>query len=88
MQGPESVDFYVGESEHDGMIPLAVRQIFDTAEQLKTRGWLVYFAESGHIWIVFIIWLLLQYEFEVSYLEIYNEKIRDLLCDESNEDQN
>lgn len=43
----------------NGIIPLAINQIFDTAEQLKETGW--------------------DYEIYGEFLEIYNERINDLL---------
>ncbi|XP_022088244.1 carboxy-terminal kinesin 2-like isoform X2 [Acanthaster planci] len=54
MEGPDDV----GE-ETEGMIPRAVRQIFQTASELKEKGW--------------------EYTMEASFLEIYNETVRDLL---------
>jgi kinesin family protein C1 len=46
--------------ENMGMIPRAVQQIFDTADSLRSKGWI--------------------YRMEASFLEIYNEQIRDLLA--------
>ncbi|KAM5146289.1 kinesin-like protein KIFC1 isoform 2-T2 [Mantella aurantiaca] len=54
MEGPDHVS-----AETMGMIPRAIRQIFSSAEELKTKGW--------------------EYKFTASFLEIYNESIRDLL---------
>ncbi|XP_063794312.1 kinesin-like protein KIFC1 isoform X2 [Pseudophryne corroboree] len=54
MEGPDNVS-----GDTVGMIPRAIRQIFSSAEELKTKGW--------------------QYKFTASFLEIYNETLRDLL---------
>ena len=55
------MEFVGGEagSESEGMIPRAVRLIFQMCEALKEKGWV--------------------YKIEASFLEIYNEQIRDLL---------
>ncbi|XP_018413626.1 PREDICTED: kinesin-like protein KIFC1 [Nanorana parkeri] len=55
MEGPDNVSV-----ETMGMIPRAIRQIFSSAAELKTKGW--------------------EYKFTASFLEIYNESIRDLLA--------
>ncbi|KAJ1504324.1 hypothetical protein HMI54_007213 [Coelomomyces lativittatus] len=47
------------DSEHLGMIPRAVHQLFDTSELYKNKGW--------------------DFKFEGTFLEIYNEQLRDLL---------
>jgi kinesin family member C1 len=49
-------------SSEDGMIPLALRQIYSTSKELESRGW--------------------TYTMEGSFIEVYNEEIRDLLGDE------
>ncbi|XP_053577878.1 kinesin-like protein KIFC1 [Bombina bombina] len=54
MEGPDHRSV-----ETMGMIPRAINQIFNSAEDLKVKGW--------------------QYKFTASFLEIYNETIRDLL---------
>ncbi|EPZ36202.1 kinesin-domain-containing protein [Rozella allomycis CSF55] len=54
MEGPAIFD-----EDTAGMIPRAVKQIYETAEELKEKGW--------------------EYEMEATYVEIYNENIRDLL---------
>lgn len=46
-------------SSSDGMIPLAVHQIYDTAKSLEEKGW--------------------KYSMEGSFVEVYNEKLNDLL---------
>lgn len=68
MQGSENENLDSAHSEHAGMIPLSVRQIFQTAKELESHGW--------------------RYHFEASYLEIYNERVRDLLTEQPNEEQN
>lgn len=50
---------YTMSSASNGIIPLAINQIFETAEALKETGW--------------------EYEYSGEFLEIYNEKIVDLL---------
>ncbi|XP_063289357.1 kinesin-like protein KIFC1 isoform X2 [Pelobates fuscus] len=54
MEGPDDLSMNTM-----GMIPRAIQQIFQSAEELKTKGW--------------------QYKFTASFLEIYNETLRDLL---------
>ncbi|OXB74433.1 UNVERIFIED_CONTAM: hypothetical protein H355_002498, partial [Colinus virginianus] len=54
MEGPDALD-----PERRGMIPRAVHQIFQGAQELAEKGW--------------------QYRFSASFLEIYNESLRDLL---------
>ncbi|XP_072287463.1 kinesin-like protein KIFC1 [Pyxicephalus adspersus] len=54
MEGPDKISL-----ETMGMIPRAIRQIFSSAEELKSKGW--------------------EYKFTASFLEIYNETIKDLL---------
>lgn len=46
-------------SSEDGMIPRALRQIYNTSKDLEDRGW--------------------KYKMEGSFVEVYNEEIRDLL---------
>lgn len=46
-------------SSDDGMIPLALRQIYTTSKELESRGW--------------------SYTMEGSFVEVYNEELRDLL---------
>ncbi|XP_054663658.1 kinesin-like protein KIFC1 isoform X1 [Grus americana] len=55
MEGPEAFD-----PETRGMIPRAVRQVFQGAQELAEKGW--------------------EYDFSASFLEIYNESLRDLLA--------
>ncbi|KAM3912154.1 kinesin-like protein KIFC1 [Leptodactylus fuscus] len=54
MEGPDNLSM-----DTMGMIPRAIRQIFSSADELKSKGW--------------------QYKFTASFLEIYNETLRDLL---------
>ncbi|KAK3103476.1 hypothetical protein FSP39_019513 [Pinctada imbricata] len=54
MEGGDVID-----DQNKGMIPRAVCQIFQSTEELQSKGWM--------------------YEFEASFLEIYNETVRDLL---------
>ncbi|RKO98564.1 hypothetical protein CXG81DRAFT_6275, partial [Caulochytrium protostelioides] len=56
MEGPEDAN----DLRHRGMIPRAVAQIFEHANELKSKGW--------------------TYTFEITFLEIYNEQLRDLLA--------
>lgn len=49
-------------SSEDGMIPRALRQIYNTSKDLEDRGW--------------------TYKMEGSFVEVYNEEIRDLLGDD------
>ncbi|KAK4944866.1 kinesin-like nuclear fusion protein [Elasticomyces elasticus] len=46
-------------SSDDGMIPLALRQIYSTSKELESRGW--------------------TYTMKGSFVEVYNEELRDLL---------
>ncbi|NXK15598.1 CTK2 protein, partial [Herpetotheres cachinnans] len=55
MEGPDALD-----PETRGMIPRAVRQVFQGAQELAEKGW--------------------EYGFTASFLEIYNESLRDLLA--------
>ncbi|NWQ72301.1 CTK2 protein, partial [Neopipo cinnamomea] len=55
MEGPEPA----GSPESRGMIPRAVRHLFQSTHDLAGKGW--------------------QYRFSASFLEIYNESLRDLL---------
>ncbi|XP_066437398.1 kinesin-like protein KIFC1 isoform X2 [Eleutherodactylus coqui] len=58
MEGPETLS-----GDTMGMIPRAIRQIFSSAEEMKSKGW--------------------QHKFTASFLEIYNETLRDLLVNQS-----
>lgn len=49
-------------SSEDGVIPRALRQIYNTSKELEDRGW--------------------SYKMEGSFVEVYNEEIRDLLGDD------
>ncbi|XP_074786715.1 kinesin-like protein KIFC1 isoform X2 [Athene noctua] len=55
MEGPDALD-----PQTRGMIPRAVRQVFQGARELAEKGW--------------------EYGFTASFLEIYNETLRDLLA--------
>ncbi|XP_072703941.1 kinesin-like protein KIFC1 [Ciconia boyciana] len=55
MEGPDVLD-----PETRGVIPRAVRQVFQGAQELAEKGW--------------------EYGFSASFLEIYNESLRDLLA--------
>ena len=54
-------------SSHDGMIPLALRQIYSTSKELESRGW--------------------RYTMEGSFVEVYNEELRDLLGKEGDNEK-
>ncbi|XP_039624903.1 kinesin-like protein KIFC1 [Polypterus senegalus] len=58
MEGPDQL-----QDDTMGMIPRAVHQVFNSAEELKDQGW--------------------TYKFTASFLEIYNETIRDLLVNKT-----
>ncbi|XP_059571326.1 kinesin-like protein KIFC1 isoform X2 [Alligator mississippiensis] len=60
MEGPDNLD-----QETLGMIPRAVRQVFQGARELEPKGW--------------------EYSFSASFLEIYNEGLRDLLVGRSDQ---
>ena len=54
-------------SSEDGMIPLALRQIYSTSRELQSRGW--------------------EYTMEGSFVEVYNEELRDLLGKDSDNEK-
>ncbi|EXJ68356.1 kinesin family member C1 [Cladophialophora psammophila CBS 110553] len=55
-------------SSEDGMIPRALRQIYNTSKELESRGW--------------------KYTMEGSFVEVYNEELRDLLGKDSDNNNN
>lgn len=64
-----------GTGEQQGLIPRAVRFLFDHSERLRELDWEVVFNFRGN----------LQIGFKASFLEVYNDEVFDLL--KSNRDK-
>ncbi|ETE56008.1 hypothetical protein L345_18283, partial [Ophiophagus hannah] len=67
--------------EAAGVIPRAVRRIFETSHEMEAKGW------QNQEWTLGLLGLFseprpsppTQYQFTANFLEIYNESLRDLL---------